>query len=154
MAGVTVAFDTLKAATRLRRAGFDEDKARALVSTFAEGMVENLATKQDLVLLATKEDLVPLATKEEIDRLATKDEIVKLASKGEVAALRADVATKAEPRTGMTAKDELAALRAETKAGFEMLRTELIKFQERMTVRMGTAIGAAVAILVAVDKLL
>ena len=145
MAGVTVAFDTLKAATRLQRAGFDEDKARALVSTFAEGMVENLATKQDLVLLATKEDLLPLAT---------KDEIAALASKDEVAALRGDVATKAEPRTGMTAKDDLAALRAETKAGFEMLRTELIKFQERMTVRMGTALGAAVAILVAIDKLL
>ena len=46
MAGVTVAFDTLKAATRLQEeAGFDETKARVLVSTFAEGMVENLATK-------------------------------------------------------------------------------------------------------------
>ena len=126
MAGVTVAFDTLKAATRLQRAGFDEDKARALVSTFAEGMVENLATKQDLV---------PLATKEEVAKLATKDEL---------ATLRAEMATK----------DELAALRAETEAGFAMLRAEIAKVQERMTVRMGTAIGAAVAILVAVDKLL
>ena len=126
MAGVTVAFDTLKAATRLQRAGFDEDKARALVSTFAEGMVENLATKQDLV---------PLATKEEVAKLATKDEL---------ATLRAEMATK----------DELAALRAETEAGFATLRAEIAKVQERMTVRMGTAIGAAVAILVAVDKLL
>ena len=106
MADVTVAFDTLKAATRLQRAGFDEDKARALVSTFAEGMVENFATKQDL--------------------------------------------------ERPTAKEELAVLRSETatKADCEMLRTELIRFQDRMTVRMGTAIGAAVAILVAVDKLL
>jgi len=126
MAGVTVAFDTLKAATRLQRAGFDEDKARALVSTFAEGMVENLATKQDLV---------PLATKEEVAKLATKDEL---------ATLRAEMATK----------DELAALRAKTEAGFATLRAEIAKVQERMTVRMGTAIGAAVAILVAVDKLL
>ena len=67
MAGVTVAFDTLKAATRLQRAGFDADKARALVSTFAEGHGRErqplvrlpqqpcqLATKQDLILLATK----------------------------------------------------------------------------------------------------
>ena len=135
MAGVTVAFDTLKAATRLQRAGFDQDKARALVSTFAEGMVENLATKQDLVLLATKEDLLPLATKEEIAELASKDEL---------AAVRAEMATK----------NKLAALRAETTAGFATLRAEIAKVQERMTVRMGTAIGAAVAILVAVDKLL
>ncbi len=43
------AFDTLKAATRLQEeAGFDETKARVLVSTFAEGMVENLATKDDI----------------------------------------------------------------------------------------------------------
>ena len=111
MADVTVAFDTLKAATRLQHAGFDEGKARALVSTFAEGMVENLATKQDLA---------PLATKEEIAKLATKEEVAKLATK-------ADIAT---------------------------LRTEIAKVQERMTVRLGTAIGAAVAILAAVDKLL
>ena len=63
MADVTVAFDTLKAATRLQHAGFDEGKARALVSTFAEGMVENLATKQDLAPLATKEEIAKLATK-------------------------------------------------------------------------------------------
>ena len=42
MAGVTVAFDTLKAATRLQEeAGFDPTKARVLVSTFAEGLVDN-----------------------------------------------------------------------------------------------------------------
>lgn len=41
MAGVTAAFDTLKAATQLQEAGFEEDKARALVSAFAHGMVEN-----------------------------------------------------------------------------------------------------------------
>ena len=128
MAGVTVAFDTLKAATRLQRAGFDEDKARALVSTFAEGMVENLATKQDLVLLATKE------------------EIAKLATKDEVAVLRAEMATK----------DELKAMHTEmaTKTDIASLRAEIAKVQERLTVRLGTAIGAVAAILVAVDKLL
>ena len=124
MADVTVAFDTLKAATRLQHAGFDEGKARALVSTFAEGMVENLATKQDLA---------PLATKEEVAKLATKEEVAKLATKEELATLRAEMATKADIAT---------------------LRTEIAKVQERMTVRLGTAIGAAVAILAAVDKLL
>ena len=49
MAAVAVAFDTLRAATRLQEeAGFDETTARVLVSTFAEGMVENLATKDDI----------------------------------------------------------------------------------------------------------
>ena len=103
MAAVAVAFDTLKAATRLQQAGFDKEKAQVLVATFAEGMVENLATKQDLALLATKADL---------------------------AALRGDL--------------------EKTESG---LRGEIIKVQRRLTVRMGAAVGAAVAIVVAVDKL-
>lgn len=42
------AFDTLKAANRLREAGFDEKQAQELVSTFAEGVGENVAAKGDL----------------------------------------------------------------------------------------------------------
>ena len=45
-----VGFDTLKAATRLTDAGFDEKQARELVATFAEGVGENIATKDDLAL--------------------------------------------------------------------------------------------------------
>ena len=45
-------FDTLKAARRLQdEAGFDEKQAAVLVSTFAEGVGENLATKTDLAAL-------------------------------------------------------------------------------------------------------
>ena len=75
MAGVTVAFDTLKAATRLQEeAGFDETKARVLVSTFAEGMVENLATKDDIAGLrrefgGLRRELTTLATKAELATL-------------------------------------------------------------------------------------
>ena len=44
-----VAFDTLKAARRLQdEAGFSEKQAGVLVSTLAEGMGENLATKADI----------------------------------------------------------------------------------------------------------
>ena len=44
-----VAFDTLKAAKRLQdEAGFSEKQAGVLVSTLAEGMGENLATKADI----------------------------------------------------------------------------------------------------------
>ena len=41
-------FDTLKAALRLREAGFDEEKAGAIVSAFAEDIGERLATKEDI----------------------------------------------------------------------------------------------------------
>ena len=112
MAGVTVAFDTLKAATRLQEeAGFDETKARVLVSTFAEGMVENLATKDD------------------------------------IAGLRREIAT-------LATKEELATLRGAMQQIDANLRGQISKVQERLTVRLGGAVAAAVAILVAVDKLL
>ena len=42
-------FDTLKAARRLQdEAGFNETQASVLVSTIAQGLGENLATKGDL----------------------------------------------------------------------------------------------------------
>ena len=44
-----VGFDTLKAAVRLQEeAGFDEQQARALVTTFAEGIGEDMVTKGDM----------------------------------------------------------------------------------------------------------
>ena len=46
---MAVAFDTLKAAQRLRdEAGFSEQQASVLVTTLAEGVGENLATKADI----------------------------------------------------------------------------------------------------------
>ncbi len=46
---MSVAFDTLRAARKLRdEGGFDERQAAILVDTFAEGMTETLATKADL----------------------------------------------------------------------------------------------------------
>ncbi len=49
---MVVTFDTLKAARRLQdEGGFDEKQAEVLVSTFAEGVSDNLATKTDLAVL-------------------------------------------------------------------------------------------------------
>ena len=95
---MAVAFDTLKAATRLQNeAGFNEKQARVLVATFAEGIGENLATKED------------------------------------VAALRSEMATK----------EDMAVLRGEMR-----------QLEQRMTIRLGAMIAAAVGIIVALDKLL
>ncbi|WP_176084243.1 DUF1640 domain-containing protein [Martelella sp. HB161492] len=49
-----LAFDTLKAANRLKEAGFDDKQAQELVSTFAEGVGENIATKHDIERLESK----------------------------------------------------------------------------------------------------
>ena len=48
---MAVTFDTLKASRRLQQAGFDEAKAEAIVSIFAEDVGTNLTTKDDLAQL-------------------------------------------------------------------------------------------------------
>ena len=109
---MAVAFDTLKAATRLQdEAGFNEKQARVLVATFAEGIGENLATKEDIAALRSE--------------MATKEEVAALRS--EVAALRGEMA---------------------------ILRGEMRELEQRMTIRLGVMIAAAVGIIVALDKLL
>ena len=113
---MAVAFDTLKAATRLQNeAGFNEKQARVLVATLAEGIGENLATKEDMAML-----------------------------RSEMAVLRSEMATK----------EDLAALRSEMTAEMAVLRGEMRELEQRMTVRLGTMLAAAVGIIVALDKLL
>ena len=109
---MAVAFDTLKAATRLQNeAGFNEKQARVLVATFAEGIGENLATKDDVTMLRNE--------------MATKDDVAVLRS-------------------------EIAGLRNE----IPVLRGEMRELEQRMTIRLGAMIAAAVGIIVALDKLL
>ena len=170
MASVTVAFDTLKAATRLREeAGFDETKARVLVSTFAEGMVENLATKDDIAAL--RREIATLATKEEFAALrdemhqmgaGLRDEMHQMdANRGsEMKRMDAEMhRIEASLRGEMKQMDtnlrgEIKQVDASLRGEMASLRGQISKVQERLTVRLGGAIAAAVAIMVALDKLL
>lgn len=65
---MSVAFDTLKAARRLSDAGFTDEQAETLVGTFAEGITENLATKDDIALVRKDVDLV----RKDLEALETK----------------------------------------------------------------------------------
>ena len=44
----SIAFDTYKAVKALKRAGFEEVQAEAVVATVGEAMGENVATKADM----------------------------------------------------------------------------------------------------------
>ena len=44
----TIAFDTYKAVKALKKAGFEEVQAEAVVATVGEAMGENVATKADM----------------------------------------------------------------------------------------------------------
>ena len=119
---MAVTFDTLKAATRLREeGGFSEKQATELVATFADGFVENLATKDDVEHLRGDVEKLEVSLRGELKKAALRTDLEKTE-----ASLRGDM---------------------------EKLRGDMSKLEHRMTLRLGGAIAAAVAILVAVDKL-
>ena len=96
-------------------------QATELVATFADGFVENLATKDDVEHL-----------------------------RGDVEKLRVDM-EKLE--TSLRGDMEKTALRTDLEKTEAKMVGEMSKLAHRLTVRLGGAIGAGVAILVAVDKL-
>ena len=53
-----VTFDTLKAAQELRKTGFEDRKAEAVVETISKAVSETVATKADLQLLRSDSDLL------------------------------------------------------------------------------------------------
>ena len=52
----TVTFDTLKAAQELRKTGFEDRQAEAVVTTISKAMSETVATKADMELLRQSVD--------------------------------------------------------------------------------------------------
>ena len=66
----TVTFDTLSAAKELRKTGFEDRQAEAIVSTISKAMSETVATKADL-------ELQGAATRAEIDALGAAIELLR-----------------------------------------------------------------------------
>ena len=144
---MAVTFDTLKAATRLREeGGFNEKQATELVATFADGFVENLATKDDVEHLRGDVEKLEVSLRGDIDQV-----------RGDVAHLRGDMEKMEVSLRGELKKaalrTDLEKTEASLRGDMEKLRGDMSKLEHRMTLRLGGAIAAAVAILVAVDKL-
>ena len=120
---MATAFDTLRAATQLQEAGFEEAHARALV-TVAEGAIENLATKDDLEKVATALDT-------RIDQLSAKMDAEFGNVRTEMGAEFGKVHTEfANVRTEMDA--EFSNVRAEMGAEFGKVHTEFSNVRTEM----------------------
>ena len=93
---MSVAFDTLKAARRLSAAGFTDEQAETLAGTFAEGITENLATKDDIALV--RKDVEALDAKIDTSVEALRKDMKALDTKIDtsVAALDAKIDTSLE----------------------------------------------------------
>ena len=74
-----VIFDTLKAAQELRKTGFEDRQAEAVVETISKAVSETVATKADLQLvrseMATKADLQLLRS--EVGTLRSESEMLR-----------------------------------------------------------------------------
>ena len=92
-----LAFDTYKAVTALKQAGFEEAQAEAVVNTMGEALGGNVATKADLteVRAALEADMTAMKADLETDIAAVKADIEQLRSetKADLATMRADMET-------------------------------------------------------------
>ena len=181
--GMAVTFDTLKAATRLReQADFSEKQATALVETFADGIVDNLATREDLKntehVLRSDLESTEQALRSDLEALRGDLEKTEQGLRADLEkteqglradlekseqALRADLEKSEQALRADLEKSERAlrsdlqkteqGLRADLDRNTASLRNEMHKLENRMTLRLGGVIAAGIGIIVAVDKI-
>ena len=152
-----VAFDTLKASQRLRKAGFAEDQANALVAAFAEDIGANLATKDDIALLRKDLEMLRQSVQQDIDALrqemTSENAAIRKDMASENAAIRKEMASE-----NAALRKDMDALRKSVEHGMAALRQDMalqeeriIARMERMTTRLTlTAMGLAGLVLTAI----
>ncbi|WP_420010407.1 hypothetical protein [Tateyamaria sp.] len=121
---MSVAFDTLKAARRLGAAGFTPEQAETIADTFAEGITENLATKDDIALL--QKDMKALDRK--IDT--------------SVEALDQKIDTSVE------------ALHRKIDTSVEALRKDMVALKKDMTILLGSIMVGGIVVITLLDRVL
>ena len=149
-----VAIDTLKATQRLKSAGFSENQTKSLVATFAGGITENLATKDDIALVRKEmevlgKDIGTLDTKIDTSIAAVQKDIKALDTKMDTSIAALD--TKIDTSIAAVQKDikaldtkmdtSIAALDTKIDTSFAALDTKIdtsIKnLRGDMTIRLG-----------------
>ena len=129
-----LAFDTHTFVKHLTRAGMDEQQAEALVEFQVQLINDSLATKQDIE--EVKQDIEEV--KRDIEEVKRDIEEVKR----DIEALR------------LATEQSIEALRLETKKDIAALKTDMQKMELRLTLRLGSAIIAAVGVFAALIKFL
>ena len=87
-----LAFDTHKAVTALKQAGFEEAQAEAVVTTMGEALGGNVATKADLTAVQAKLETDIATVKAEIEQLRSETKADLATVRADMETLRADMA--------------------------------------------------------------
>ncbi len=140
-----VMFNTLAAAQELRKSGFEDLQAEAIVTTISKAMSETVATKADLELQgsATRKDL-------ELQGVAIRKDLEL-----QGVAIRKDMELQgAEIRQDM--KLQFAAIRkdmevqgAATRAEIESLKQSMASMQDKIIIRLGALMVSMTFLLLA-----
>ena len=135
-----VTFDTLASAQALRKSGFEDRQAEAIVTTISKAMSETVATKSDLELQgsAIRTDLerqgAEIRTDLERQGAATRAEIVATRTdlEKQIAATRTDL----EKQLAAIRKDmELQA--SKTSGAIEKLEQSMASLHDKNVIRLG-----------------
>ena len=144
-----VIFDTLKAAQELRKTGFEDRQAEAVVETISKAVSETVATKADLQLVRSDFKLLrsEMATKADLQLL--RSEVGTL--KSEVGTLTSEVGTLTSEVGTLTS--DVSTLRSE----FEMLRqsvdSRIDALENKIVLKLGGLMVTMIFVLLAIGPL-
>ena len=159
-----VTFDTLSAAQVLRKSGFEDRQAEAIVTTISKAMSETVATKADLELQgsAIRTDLERQGAEIRTD-LERQGAEIRMDLDKQIAATRKDLeaqgaATRAEiVATRTDLEKQIAATRkdlelqgSETRAEIKSLKQSMASMQDKIVIRLGALMVSMTFLLLAV----
>ena len=145
-------FDTLRAATQLQEAGFEEAHARALV-TFAEEMSETLATKDDLEKTATALDTKIGQLEAKMDAEFGRVRTEMGAEFGKVHAEFSSVRTEMGTEFG-NVRTEMGAEFGRVHAEFGNVRTEMALLKRDIIIWLGGLMVTLAGLVIAATSVL
>ena len=154
-----VIFDTLKAAQELRKTGFEDRQAEAVVETISKAVSETVATKADLQLvrseMAMNADLQLLRS--DVELLRSDVELLR----SDVELLRSEMATKADlqllgSEVG-TLRSEFEMQRQSVDSRFDTLeksfRQDMAAQENRIVIKLGGLMVTMIFLLLAIGPL-
>ena len=140
-----VIFDTLKAAQELRKTGFEDRQAEAVVETISKAVSETVATKADLQLVRSE-----MATNADLHLLRSDVELLRseMATNADLHLLRSDVELL---------RSESEMLRQSVDSRFDALeksfRQDMAAQENRIVIKLGGLMVTMIFVLLAVGPL-
>ncbi|MDE0155457.1 MAG: DUF1640 domain-containing protein [Gammaproteobacteria bacterium] len=126
-----VIFDTLKAAQELKKTGFEDRQAEAVVETISKAVSETVATKADLQLVRSE-----MATKADLQLLRSDVEL-----------LRSEMATKADLQL---LRSDVELLQQSVDSRFEKMEIKVDALENRIVLKLGGLMVTMIFVLLAI----